>query len=319
MREPSTSPSQMGEVSRALFLSGFADEAANDLAGQIKALKTLGWKYLEARSIDGVNIHELDDQAFEKACTALEAEGIKINCFGSTIANWGTSVDSDFEKTMNTVKRAISRMQRLNVPLIRIMSYSVICDEKKRPLPDQKEEKRFRQLREICGAFLEAGITPVHENCFNYGGMSWEHTIKMLEAVPGLKLVYDTGNPGLTPDFRKPYPYPNQDSLEVWEKLKAHVVHIHIKDGRRDPASGEETYFYPGEGDCEVKKILADAIHSGYNGSFTIEPHMASVFHDASVQSSPEHRLNNFIEYGKKTGELFRNIGCTVKNGAVYP
>jgi len=218
---------------------------------------------------------------------------------------------------MATVKRAITRMRRLNVPLIRIMSFAVICDENKCPLPDQKEEKRFRQLREITGAFLEAGITPVHENCFNYGGMSWEHTLKMLDAVPGLRLVYDTGNPGLTPDFRKPYPYPNQDSLETWEHLKAHVVHIHIKDGRRDPVSGEESYFYPGEGDSEVKKILSDVISGGYSGSFTIEPHLAAVFHDASVKSDPEHRFNTFVEYGKRTEELFRSIGATVKDGAV--
>ena len=303
---------------RKLFLSGFADEAANDLTGQINALKALNWKYLEARSINGVNIHELDEDAFEKACSTLEEAGIKINCFGSTIANWGTSVDSDFETTMITVKRAITRMLRLNVPLIRIMSYAVICDENKRPLPDQKEEQRFEQLRKITDAFLEAGITPVHENCFNYGGMSWEHTLKMLNAVPDLKLVYDTGNPGLTPDFRKPYPYPNQDSWEAWEHLKSHVVHIHIKDGRRDPKSGEESYFYPGEGDCEVKKILSDVISNGYKGSFTIEPHLASVFHDASVKSDPMFRFNTFVEYGKRTEELFRSIGYTVQDGSVW-
>jgi sugar phosphate isomerase/epimerase len=303
---------------RELFLSGFTDEAADGIEGQIKVLKTLGWKYFEARSISGVNIHEIDEAAFEKVCAALGEAGVKINCFGSTIANWGTPVDSDFQATMASVKRAIARMRRLNVPLVRIMSYAVLCDDKKRPLADQKEEKRFDQLRIICSAFLDAGITPVHENCFNYGGMSWEHTLIMLNAVPGLKLVYDTGNPGLTPDFRKPYPFPNQDSWEAWENLKAHVVHIHIKDGRRDAQSGEETYFFPGEGDCEVKKILADAVSMGYSGSFTIEPHMASVFHDASVQSSPESRFNNFVEYGKRTEELFRNIGCTVRDGAVY-
>ena len=304
---------------RELFLSGFTDEAADDLEGQIQTLKTLGWNCFEARSIDGVNIHDLDDAAFEKVSAALEKAGVRINCFGSTIANWGTPVDSDIEKTLAAVKRAITRMRRLNVPLVRIMSYAVLCDEKKRALPDQKEKKRFEQLRKICGAFLDAGITPVHENCFNYGGMSWEHTLIMLDAVPGLKLVYDTGNPGLTPDFRKPFPYPNQDSFEAWEHLKDHVVHIHIKDGRRDAKTGEESYFFPGEGDCEVKKILACAISRGYNGSFTIEPHMAAVFHDASVKSAPEHRFNTFVEYGKRTEEIFRGMGCTVRDGAVYP
>ena len=304
---------------RKLFLSGFADEAADDLQGQIKALKTAGWKYLEARSIDGINIHDLEETAFEKACSALAEADIKINCFGSTIANWGTPVDADFEAAMATVKRTVRRMKRLDVPLVRIMSYAVLCDEQKRPLADQKEAKRFEQLRKICGAFLDEGITPVHENCFNYGGMSWEHTLKMLDAVPGLKLVYDTGNPNLTPDFRKNFPYPNQDSLEVWEHLKNYVIHIHIKDGRRNPQNGEESYFYPGEGDCEVKKILSDAVSRGYSGSFTIEPHMAAVFHDSSVKNSAQYRFDNFTEYMRRTEEIFRSAGYTVRDGAVYP
>jgi sugar phosphate isomerase/epimerase len=299
------------------YLSGFADEAADDLTGQIRALKALGWQYLEARSIDGVNIHDMDERVFDEASAVLEKAGIRINCFGSTIANWGTAVDCDLSALMDLVRRALVRMKRLEVPLIRIMSFAVLCDEKKRPLPDQREAERFDRLRRICAPFLEAGITPVHENCFNYGGMSWEHTLKMLDAVPGMKLVYDTGNPGLTPDFRRAWPYPNQNSLEVWEHLKPHVAHIHIKDGRRDPKTGVETYFYPGEGDCEVKKILADALASGYSGGFTIEPHMASVFHDASVKSSPEQRFENFVEYGRRTGELFRELGCTVREGAV--
>jgi sugar phosphate isomerase/epimerase len=306
-------------MKKELFLSGFADEAADDLKGQIRALKELGWSCLEARSIDGVNIHDLDEAAFEAAWNLLDKAGIRINCFGSTIANWGVSVDSDFSLTLAAADRALKRMLRFKTPFIRIMSYAVICDEKKQPLPDQREAERFDRLRRICAPFLEAGITPVHENCFNYGGMSWEHTLKMLDAVPGLKLVYDTGNPGLTPDFRKPYPYPNQDSLEVWEHLKSRVVHIHIKDGRRNPQTGGETYFYPGEGDCEVKKVLADAMASGYSGSFTIEPHMASVFHDASIRSSPEQRFETFLRYGRRTEELFRELGFAVRNGTVYP
>jgi sugar phosphate isomerase/epimerase len=306
-------------MKNGLFLSGFADEAADDIAGQIRAVKALGWSYIEARSIEGVNIHDLSEDAFDRVYAALDEAGIGINCFGSTIANWGTKVDDDFAATLAAVDRAVIRMKKLKVPFIRIMSYAVICDEDGRPLPDQKESERFARLQEICAPILDAGITPVHENCFNYGGMSWEHTLKMLHAVPGLKLVYDTGNPCLTPDFRKSRPYPNQDSVEVWEHLKSHVVHLHIKDGRRNPQSGEETYFFPGEGDCEMKKILADVLARGYTGSFTIEPHMAAVFHDRSVRSSPEHRFNNFVEYGRRTEEIFRSLGCKVGDGMVYP
>jgi sugar phosphate isomerase/epimerase len=281
-------------------LSGFADEAANGVDGQIAVTKALGWPCIEARSIDGVNIHDLPDATFDAVRRKLDDAGIRINCFGSTIANWGKSVDEPFADTLATVERTIRRMRALDVPFVRIMSYAILRDEKGRALPDQRKDERFRRLREICGRFLDAGITPVHENCLNYGGMSWEHSLEMLAAVPGLKLVYDTGNPGITPDFRKPFPYPNQNARECYEKLRAYVVHVHIKDGLRDPATDEERYFFPDEGVCAVADTLADLLTSGYDGDFSIEPHMTVVFHDANVSASEQARFDNYVEYGRR-------------------
>ena len=303
---------------REFFLSGFTDEAADTLEGQIKVLKSLGWGYFEARRINGYNIHDLDESAFEKVCTLLEESGIKIDCFGSSIANHDTPVDCNFDATMSVVNRAIARMKRLQVHYIRIMSYGIFYDDKRRPLLDQKEEKRFDQLRKICGAFLDAGITPLHENAYNYGSMSWEHTLKLLHEVPGLRLVFDTGDAGLMPDYRKPFPYPNQDAWELWGHTKGYVEHFHIKDGYRDPDTSARTYLYPGEGDCEVIKILSDSLAIGYSGHYSIEPAMTSGVYNSAEKSSAEYRSSNFVEYGKITEEIFRGFGCTVKDGVIY-
>ena len=303
---------------REFFLSGFTDEAADTLEGQIKITKSLGWKFFEARRINGFNIHDLDESAFEKVCTTLEESGIRVNCFGSSIANHDTPVDCNFDATMSVVYRAITRMKRLQVPYIRIMSYGIFYDEKRRPLLDQKEEKRFDQLRRICNAFLDAGLTPLHENAYNYGSMSWEHTLKLLNEVPGLRLAFDIGDAGLMPDFRKPFPYPNQSAWELWEHVKEYVLHFHIKDGYRDSETSARTYLYPGEGDCDVKRILADSLVTGYQGNYSIEPAMTSGVYDSSEKSSAEYRSNNFIEYGKMTEEIFRSLGCSVRDGVIY-
>ena len=172
-----------------MYLTGFADEASQDLATQIRATKELGWNAIECRNIGGVNIHDLDDAAFEAACDLLQGSGVDVNCFGSTIANWGKNIEDPFEITLDEIDRAIPRMLRLGTGLIRIMSYA------RRGGDDQMAEERFRRLREITARFHESGITPVHENCMNYGGMSWRHTLELVENVPGLKLVFDTGNP----------------------------------------------------------------------------------------------------------------------------
>ena len=179
-----------------LYFTGFADEAATGIEGQIKATRELGWTNIESRNVDGKNIHDLSDADFDRVAGQLADAGVKINCFGSAIANWAKQITEPMDSSLEEARRAIPRMQRLGTKLIRIMSFAVM---KERAPDDQMEEERFRRLRELLAMFSDAGITPVHENCMNYGGMGWTYTQRMLKNVPGLKLVYDTGNPIFTP------------------------------------------------------------------------------------------------------------------------
>ncbi|MFA6506617.1 MAG: TIM barrel protein [Treponemataceae bacterium] len=296
-----------------IYLTGFADEAADDLSGQIRVTETLGWNRIEARSIDGTNINDLSDDRFENVCRELSDAGISVSCYGSTIANWGTPISRPFEESLAATDRAATRMRRLGTTLVRIMSYAVLRDRDGRALDDQKEEERFRRLREITRRFLDAGITPVHENCMTYGGMSAGHTLRMLENVPGLKLVFDLGNPPLTPDFTKTFPYPMQSSLAFYRTVKPHIAYVHIKDARWDGERKEERYCFPGEGDGEVVAIVEDLLQSGYDGGFSMEPHMAVVFHDAQVRSSADARVENYVEYGRRFMKLMKKLGKPLK------
>ena len=300
-------------------LAGFTDEAADTAEGQIRVSRALRWKWLEARNIEGTNVHDLPDREFESFRTALERAGIGVCCLGSSIANWGKSVDEDFPASLAAAERAADRMEALGTSLVRIMSYAVLVDPEGKPLPDQKKQQRFERLRELCAVFTGRGLVPVHENCFNYGGMGVANTLELLSEVPGLKLVFDTGNPSLTPDFSRPRPWPSQDPWISWLALRDHVVHIHVKDGWRDPETGAETYVYPGEGPSRVKDILGDCAARGYGGWLTIEPHMAVVYHDPSVSSPAEAREAVFLEYGRRLETLLLSLGLAVRDGEVRP
>lgn len=288
-----------------MYLTGFADEAAPDIAGQIRATKELGWKYIESRSIDGVNIHDISDDKFEEVADKLADSGVQINCFGSAIANWGKQITDPFDITLEEIERAIPRMQRLGTRLIRVMSYAVLPN---READDQVEEERFRRMRVLLQMFTDAGITPVHENCMNYGGMSWQHTLRLIENVPGLKLVFDTGNPVFTDDRAKPKPYAKQSAWEFYTHVKEHVAYVHIKDGVWDPENGKTTFTFPGEGDGDVRRSVKDLLASGYDGGFSIEPHLAVVQHDQSIVSPEEQRYNSYVEYGQRMERIVAEI-----------
>ncbi len=286
------------------MLTGIGDEAAVNLDGQISAARELGWSSLELRTVEVTgwpkgNFHEIPDAAFDVAVRKLEDAGIGVYGFGSTIMNWARKLEDPFELTIAEVQRAIPRMQRLGTRYVRIMSCKPGDDEFRIP------PEVFRRVREVTNRFLDAGLQPVHENCMNYGGMSWQHALEMLDKCPGLQWVFDTANPLTNADRSKAKPWPKQDPWEFWTHVRDHSTHIHIKDGIWNAAKKDADYGWPGEGEGRVVDIIRDAVDRGYTGAFSIEPHMVVVFHDANSQcASAKAMVQNYIEYGKRTREI---------------
>ncbi|MCX7704711.1 MAG: sugar phosphate isomerase/epimerase [bacterium] len=292
-----------------MYLTGFADEAAPDIDGQIRATKELGWKYIEARSIDGVQFTMIDDRKFDEIVEKLEQAGIKINCFGSGVANWSQKITEPPDKSYEEMKRAIPRMHRLGTKMIRIMSFA-IPDE---VLDEDWSKEAIKRVKTIVKMAEDGGVLCVHENCSGWGSLSWEHTLRLLEGVnsPALKLVYDTGNPIFHLDVRGPKPYKRQDPWEFYTHVRDHVVYVHIKDGyvKED---GKSVCTFPGEGKGMVREILTDLFSRGYDGGISIEPHMAVVYHDPSIKSEAEARYRNYIEYGRRMEKLISQIKASL-------
>ena len=296
-----------------MILTGIGDEAANSIDGQLRATRDLGWKHLEARGVEvpgfaKANFHDIPDEAFDIAHRKLDAAGIQVYCFGSTIMNWAKKVGDPFEITLAEVKRAIPRMKRVGAKYVRVMSFKPGDDEFKIPT------EVFRRVKDVTNMFLDEGLQPVHENCMNYGGMSWQHALELLDKCPGLKWVFDTANPIFNPDRSKPKPWPKQDPWEFWEHVRDHVVHIHIKDATWNPKKNDADYNWPGEGQGRVPDILKDAFVRGYDAGISIEPHMVVVFHDAQSKATGEEAMEkNFVDYGQRLEKMIADIKKELK------
>ncbi len=291
-----------------MILTGIGDEAANGIDGQIQATKELGWTYLEPRGVElpgfaKANFHDIPAPAFDLAVRKLETAGIGVYCFGSTIMNWAKRAGDPFEITLGEVERAIPRMQRLGTKYVRVMSFKPGDDEYTIPT------EVFRRVKDVTNRFLDAGLQPVHENCMNYGGMSWQHALELLDKCPGLRWVFDTANPILNPDRSKPKPWPKQDPWEFWEHVRDHVAHVHIKDATWNPAKNDADYNWPGEGRGRVRDVLKDAFQRGYDAGISIEPHMVVVFHDAQSKAGSEAAMReNYVEYGQRLEQLINEV-----------
>lgn len=285
-------------------LMGIGDEAGACLDSQLAATTELGWKFIEMRAVEmpghpKANFHDIPDAAFDAAIKQLEQSGVQVYCFGSAIMNWAKKATDPFDVTLAEVRRCIPRMRQVGAKFVRIMSFK----------PDDADFKTppevFRRVKDVTNMFLDAGLQPVHENCMNYGGMSWQHTLELLDKCPGLKLVFDTANPVFNPDRSKPKPWPQQDAREFWQNVRDHVVHIHVKDATWQPAKNDADYDWPGEGQGRVREILRDAAARGYRGGLSIEPHMVTVFHDAkATETNGDAARKNFVEYGRRLEKM---------------
>jgi sugar phosphate isomerase/epimerase len=299
-----------------MWLMGIGDEAGVNIESQIAALKELQWQHIEPRTVEVPgyprgNFHDIPDPAFDAALARLEAAGIQVYCFGSTIMNWAKTLDTPWDLTLAEVRRAIPRMKRAGARYIRIMSFKPGDDEYSIP------KKVFERVRDVTQMFLDQGLQPVHENCMNYGGMSWQHALELLDKCPGLKWVFDTANPILNPDRSKPKPWPRQDPWEFWEHIRDHVVHIHVKDATWVPERNDATYHWPGEGQGRVRDILRDALARGYDAGISIEPHMVAVFHDPKQAAANDEALRkNFVEYGRRLQTMLAELRQEIARSA---
>ncbi|MDD5598577.1 MAG: sugar phosphate isomerase/epimerase [Victivallaceae bacterium] len=298
-----------------MYFTGFADEAGKDIDTQIKATLELGWKNIELRAAGDKNLASLSDGEFESLCAKLDNAGVSINCFGSTIANWSKNPrrKEDFEADLRELQDAVPRMQRLGIKIVRGMSFKIL--ENERFDSPELEKIIFKKVNILVKICEDAGIIYGHENCMNYGGQSHIHTLRLIENVSSdcFKLIFDTGNPVFT--FRRigTEPYALQNSYEFYRNVREYIHYVHIKDGiavrmKENYERPETRFTFAGEGGGFVKQIVTELLRDGYDGGFSIEPHVATVFHaddnPADSELAAQRKYETYIEYGRRFEKL---------------
>lgn len=278
-----------------MFFSGISDEAGQAIETQIKAHQELGWQHLELRLVDGTNLTQLSDEQFDAVHAKVSEAGMKVSCFGSAIANWARPITCDPKIDVEDLARAIPRMHRFGTRFIRVMSYP---NDPKNPLgePEWRAEA-IRRMKTLAKMAEDGGVILAHENCSGWGGLSAENSNILLGEVnsPALKVVFDTGNP---PTYR-------QNSWEYYQTVYESIVYVHIKDARI--VDDKEVYTYCGEGGGCVKEIVTDLLAKGYEGGFSIEPHLAAIIHTGQKAGGEEWLYESYVEYGRRLMKIVEN------------
>jgi len=241
-------------------LSAFADEVTEEFLGQVEYLASQGVGCIEPRFVNKKNIMDLNKTELDEAKKMIDDRGLKVSAIGSPIGK--VRLDEPFDKHLDRFKHAIDLAVFFETPFIRMFSY--YAPEGKN-IDDYRNEVIDRMAAKV-DLLSGVDVTMVHENEAHIYGHTAEHCVEMVEAVnsPKFRLVYDPAN----------FVWGEKITNNVetcWPLMKPYVVHVHIKDWKLGAA---DVGSIPGQGDGQIKELLAELAAAGYDGCLTMEPHL---------------------------------------------
>lgn len=241
-------------------ISAFADEISADPHEQIAALQSEAIHYLDLRGAWGTNVLDLSDAQVDELRRMLDGQGMAVSAIASPIGK--VPIDSPFDEHVRRFERAITLAHFFSTPYIRIFSFYPPAAAKSDPA-DWRDEV-LRRLREMTARAGAAGITLLHENEKDIYGDTIARCVDLLQSINDahFQAILDPAN--FIQCGQIPYP-------DAYEAIRPWLRYVHVKDARTDgkvvPA---------GQGMAHWPELLQRLRQDGYDGFFSLEPHLAA-------------------------------------------
>lgn len=257
-------------------LSGFADEISPDLTEQVELLTRLGVQHVEFRSAWGTKVLDLTKEQLQQAKSMLDDAGLRVSSVGSDLGKIQIT-DEDFSTHLRRAAHAVEVARFFEAPYIRIFSFFI---------PEGADPATYREeVMDRTAAMVrlaEAGrVTMLHENEKDIYGDVPERVVDLLSTIdsPSYRAIFDPANYvqcGVRP-FDEAYPL-----------VREYTDYIHCKDASAtEMAYGLNKVLPCGEGDGQVRELVTALRQSGFDGFFSLEPHLGD-FSAFGALSGPE-------------------------------
>ncbi|MBQ3072460.1 MAG: sugar phosphate isomerase/epimerase [Clostridia bacterium] len=226
-----------------------------------------GLQYVDVRSPSG--------HLLKAYSAAVKETGVKVLCYIAPVSFFSNG-DETIRKLLT---RHLETAAALGASLFMIVPVNVQKDERIcRKLGKAEIRQRLKKYFTLAISFARDKklticfeTTPQDYTCLS----GIEDCRWVLEAVPDLKLVYDTAN--MLPH--------GDDPILYYEALKEHIVHTHLKDVRLTRETWQDRLFRAekscdgqvmkcclyGEGVIPLREILSRMESDGYEGTFALE------------------------------------------------
>jgi sugar phosphate isomerase/epimerase len=239
-------------------LSGFIDEISEDFREQCEVAAGLGLRYAEVRSAWGTNILDLDEGQLRMVRETLAEHGLSVSSIGSPIGK--ISIDDEFAPHLERMRHAIEVANTLGAPYIRLFSFFIPAGTD----PDSRREEVLSRMSALAELAASSDVILLHENEKEIYGDIPRRCLDIVTSVgsPKLRLAWDPAN--FVQVGVRPF-------TEGYSLLRPHIGYIQIKDA----VLSDGTVVVAGAGDGEVVKTVRALRADGFDGFFSLEPHLA--------------------------------------------
>jgi sugar phosphate isomerase/epimerase len=240
-------------------LTGFADEISPELEEQLETLAQESMGYMELRSVWNTNVLDLSDDELDRIRARTAERGIGISSIGSPIGK--VPITDPFGPHLERFRRALRAADVMEAPYVRVFSFFIPEDQQ----PVHYREEVIDRMGIMAGEAEDSGVTLLHENEKEIYGDVPSRCLDILAGVgsPALRAAWDAAN--FVQCGVRPY-------KEGYAPLRPYVEYVHVKDA----LSGSDRVVPAGEGDGQLPETLSALRASGFDGFFSLEPHLAS-------------------------------------------
>jgi sugar phosphate isomerase/epimerase len=170
-------------------------------------------------------------------------------------------VTDPFGPHLERFRRALYAADVMESPYVRVFSFFVPEGQE----PGHYREEVIDRMGIMAGEAENSGVTLLHENEKEIYGDVPSRCLEILAGVgsPALRAAWDAAN--FVQCGVRPY-------TEGYASLRPYVEYVHVKDA----LSGSDSVVPAGEGDGQLPDTLSALRASGFDGFFSLEPHLAS-------------------------------------------
>ena len=240
-------------------LTGFADEISTDLDEQLDTLVMESIRHMELRSVWNTNVLDLTDDELRKVESATSDRGVGVSSIGSPIGK--VPITDPFGPHLQRFGRALHAADVMEAPYVRVFSFFVPDGHE----PGIYKDEVLERMSVLANEAQSAGVTLLHENEKEIYGdipVRCAHILLGVDA-PALRAAWDAAN------FVQCGVLPYAEGCAL---LRPYIEYVHVKDA----LAGSRRVVPVGEGDGEMEETLSTLHASGFDGFFSLEPHLAS-------------------------------------------